>query len=73
MATVKLWTDAEAEAHPMVKAVFDDIRASRKTELVNILWCGLANHAEILALPFQSRTTAPIASIRIQPRPERRG
>ena len=28
MATVKILTDAEVEARPMVKAVFDDIRAS---------------------------------------------
>ncbi len=43
MATVKLWTDAEAEANPAVKAVFDDIRATRKSDFVNNFWRGLAN------------------------------
>jgi AhpD family alkylhydroperoxidase len=48
MATVKLWTDAEAEAHPKVKAVFEDIRATRKSDFVNNFWRGLANQPEIL-------------------------
>ena len=48
MATVKLWTDAEAETHPKVKAVFDDIRATRKSDFVNNFWRGLANQPEIL-------------------------
>lgn len=43
MATVKLWTDAEAEADPGVKAVFDDIRATRKSDFINNFWRGLAN------------------------------
>ena len=33
MATVKLWTDAEAEAQPKVKAIFDDIRATPEVGL----------------------------------------
>jgi AhpD family alkylhydroperoxidase len=48
MATVKLWTDAEAEAEPKVKAVFDDIRATRKSDFVNNFWRGLANQPESL-------------------------
>jgi uncharacterized peroxidase-related enzyme len=48
MATVKLWTDAEAEAHPRIKAVFDDIRATRKSDFVNNFWRGLANQPEVL-------------------------
>src|SRR5258708_19863072 len=48
MATVKLWTDAEAETHPKVKAVFDDIRATRKSDFVNNFWRGLANQPEVL-------------------------
>lgn len=43
MATVKLVTDAEAEANPAVKAVFDDLRATRKTDFINNFWRGLAN------------------------------
>lgn len=49
MATVKLWTDAEAEANPAVKAVFDDIRAIRKSDFVNNFWRGLANDPVSLA------------------------
>ena len=48
MATVRLWTDAEAEARPEVKAVFDDIRATRKSDFVNNFWRGLANQPEVL-------------------------
>ncbi|MFC3060779.1 carboxymuconolactone decarboxylase family protein [Paenirhodobacter populi] len=42
MATVKLMTDAEAEAIPAVKAVFDDIRATRKSDFINNFWRALA-------------------------------
>ena len=40
MATVPLPRDPEAD--PRVKAVFDDIRATRKTAFVNNLWRALA-------------------------------
>ncbi len=43
MATVKLLSDAEAEANAQVKAVFDDIRATRKSDFINNFWRGLAN------------------------------
>lgn len=49
MATVKLWSDAEADANPAVKAVFDDIRATRKSDFVNNFWRGLANDPAHLA------------------------
>jgi AhpD family alkylhydroperoxidase len=42
MATIKLLTDLEADAIPAVKAVFDDIRATRKSDFVNNFWRGLA-------------------------------
>ncbi|BAQ69637.1 alcohol dehydrogenase [Rhodovulum sulfidophilum] len=48
MATVKIWTDAEAEADPHVKAVFDDIRATRKTDFVNNVWRALASQPAVL-------------------------
>jgi uncharacterized peroxidase-related enzyme len=48
MATVKLLTDDEAEANPTVKAVFDDIRRSRKSDFVNNFWRGLANDPALL-------------------------
>lgn len=48
MATVKLWTDDEAAADPVVARVFADIRATRKSDFVNNFWRGLANHPEVL-------------------------
>jgi AhpD family alkylhydroperoxidase len=40
MATVK--QPADPESNPRVKAVFDDIRTTRKTDFVNNLWRTLA-------------------------------
>jgi AhpD family alkylhydroperoxidase len=48
MATMKLLTDAEVEAKPTVKAVFDDIRVTRKSDFVNNFWRGLANDPALL-------------------------
>ena len=38
----------DPESHPRVKAVFDDIRATRKTDMVNNLWRTLAFDAALL-------------------------
>ena len=46
MSTVK--PPADPEADPRVKAVFDDIRATRKTDFVNNLWRALAFDAALL-------------------------
>jgi AhpD family alkylhydroperoxidase len=46
MSTVPLPADPEAD--PRVKAVFDDIRATRKTDFVNNLWRALAFDPELL-------------------------
>ena len=40
MSTIK--PPADPEADPRVKAVFDDIRATRKTDFINNLWRHLA-------------------------------
>ena len=48
MPTVKLHTDAEASANPRVQAVFDDIRATRKSDFVNNFWRALANQPDLL-------------------------
>jgi AhpD family alkylhydroperoxidase len=42
MATVTMMTDEEANAIPAVKAVFDDIRATRKSDFINNFWRALA-------------------------------
>ena len=62
MATVKLWTDAEAEADRRVKAVFDDIRATRKSDFVNNFWRGLANQPQLL-----ERTWASLKEVMVAP------
>lgn len=42
MTTVKILSDAEAT--PAARAVFDDIRQTRKTDFVNNAWRAMANH-----------------------------
>jgi len=46
MSTVRPPTDPEAD--PRVKAVFDDIRATRRTDFVNNFWRALAFDAALL-------------------------
>ncbi len=48
MATQKLWTDEEVSANPRVKAVFDEIRATRNSDFVNNFWRALANEPALL-------------------------
>lgn len=62
MATVKLWSDDEAAAVPAVKAVFDDIRATRKSEFVNNFWRALANQPALL-----ERTWASVKRVMVEP------
>ena len=67
MATVKLWTDAEAEAHPKVKAVFDDIRATRKSDFVNNFWRALANQPDVLERTWANLKAAMFAPGALDP------
>jgi len=62
VATVKLWTDDEINKVPELKAVFDDIRAVRKTDFVNNFWRALANQPALL-----QRTWASIKEVMIEP------
>lgn len=48
MATTRLLSDAEVEKIPALEAVFDDIRATRKSDFVNNFWRGLANDPALL-------------------------
>jgi AhpD family alkylhydroperoxidase len=48
MAIVKLWSDAEVDGVPQLKAVFDDIRTTRKSDFVNNFWRGLCNQPALL-------------------------
>jgi AhpD family alkylhydroperoxidase len=62
MATVKLWTDEEVSADARVKAVFDDIRSTRKSDFVNNFWRALANQPALL-----ERTWASIKEVMVAP------
>lgn len=62
MATTKLMSDAEAEAIPEVKAVFDDIRATRGTDFINNVWRALAHDP-----PTLERTWVQIKSVMATP------
>ena len=48
MATVKLPSIAEAEKNPAVKAVYDDIRATRKSDFINNIWRGLSSSPDLM-------------------------
>jgi AhpD family alkylhydroperoxidase len=52
MATVRLIDDVEAS--PEVRAVYDDIRATRKTDYVNNFWRALANDPRSLRRTWES-------------------
>jgi AhpD family alkylhydroperoxidase len=52
MATVKLIEYREAS--PEVRAVFDDIMATRKTDWINNFWKVLANHPPTLRRTWES-------------------
>jgi AhpD family alkylhydroperoxidase len=60
MATVPLPTDPEAD--PRVRAVFDDIRATRKTSFINNLWRALAFDP-----PLLERTWADVKALMATP------
>lgn len=62
VATIKLWTDEEVSASPRVKAVFDDIRSTRKSDFVNNFWRALANDAKVL-----ERTWSAVKQIMVEP------
>jgi AhpD family alkylhydroperoxidase len=62
MATVKLWTDEEVLVNPRVKAIFDDIRSTRKSDFVNNFWRALANQPELL-----ERTWSSIKQVMVEP------
>ena len=62
MATVRLWTDEEVSADPRIRAVFDDIRTTRKSDFVNNFWRALANQPALL-----ERTWLSIKEVMVAP------
>jgi AhpD family alkylhydroperoxidase len=67
MTTVRLWSDAEAEADPDVRAVFDDIRTTRKSDFVNNFWRGLANDPVALKRTWDSLKAIMVAPGALDP------
>lgn len=62
MATVQLWTDEEVSTDPRIRAVFDDIRSTRKSDFVNNFWRALANQPALL-----ERTWAGVKEVMVAP------
>ena len=52
----------EAEADPRVRAVFDDIRATRKSDFINNFWLYLANDPNAL-----EATWAEVKAVMVEP------
>ncbi|TGV63158.1 carboxymuconolactone decarboxylase family protein, partial [Mesorhizobium sp. M2D.F.Ca.ET.160.01.1.1] len=67
MATTKLLTDAEVEKIPAVKAVFEDIRATRKSDFVNNFWRGLAKDPAALKRVWEQLKAVMVADSAIDP------
>ncbi|TCQ05297.1 AhpD family alkylhydroperoxidase [Rhizobium sp. PP-F2F-G36] len=67
MATVRLLTDAEAEAAPRVQAVFADIRAVRGSDFINNFWRGLANDPATLERTWNSLKEVMVAPSALDP------
>lgn len=67
MSAVKIWTDADVEADPRVKAVFDDIRATRKTDFVNNMWRALAGQPELLEATWSRLKQVMVAPSSLDP------
>ncbi|MER9978171.1 carboxymuconolactone decarboxylase family protein [Mesorhizobium sp. M0085] len=67
MTTTKLLSDAEVEKIPAVKAVFDDIRATRKSDFVNNFWRGLANDPVSLKRVWEQLKAVMVADSAIDP------
>lgn len=67
MTTVRLWSDAEVEADPRVRAVFADIRATRNSDFVNNFWRGLANQPALLERTWEGLKAVMIAPGALDP------
>jgi len=54
MATTPLISDTQAEANPDIKAVFDDIRATRGSDFINNIWRALASDPPALKRTWEN-------------------
>lgn len=67
MATVRLLSDGEAAVNPAVKAVFDDIRATRKSDFINNFWRALAHDPAALKRTWESLKAIMVAEGPLDP------
>jgi uncharacterized peroxidase-related enzyme len=67
MATVEIWTDAKVETDARIKKVFDDIRATRKSDFVNNIWRALANQPALLEQTWEKVKAVMIAPGTLDP------
>lgn len=67
MATRKLLTLSQADAIPDVKAVFDNIRATRKSDFINNFWTALANDPPLLKRTWEQVKAVMIADSPLDP------
>ena len=67
MATVKLISDEDAKSIPEVLAVFDDIRATRKTDFINNFWRALANDPSLLKRTWEGLKAVMLVEGNIDP------
>ena len=67
MATVKLISDEDAKSIPEVLAVFDDIRATRKTDFINNFWRALANDPSLLKRTWEGLKAVMMVEGNIDP------
>ena len=65
MPTVSLFTDDQAATTPRVNAIFQDIRATRKSDFVNNFWRALAHQPDLL-----ERTWASVKTVMLTPSDE---
>ncbi|CAA0100616.1 Uncharacterised protein [Starkeya nomas] len=67
MATVRLLSDEEAAVNPAVQAVFDDIRATRKSDFINNFWRALAHDPAALKRTWESLKAIMVAEGPLDP------
>lgn len=67
MATVRLWSDEDAERDTAIAAVFADIRATRGSDFINNIWRGLANDPALLARTWHAVKTVMAPGTALDP------
>ena len=67
MSTVRLLSDDEIRRNPEAWAVFEDIRATRKSDFVNNFWRALANDPPRLRSVWEQLKTVMMAEGELSP------